>query len=123
MTSIENFFAKGNIALTGEKNATYLMQYTSREIQIFPNLLYIYSNTVKPSPVNDSYRNLLRIVPLPPYDNEKCVTIPFLPLEFMPLSQLNIQLLQFKIVTHDDLYVEPLDENSIVYMNLIIKYE
>lgn len=123
LTSIEDFFAKGNIALTGEKNSTYLMYYTPREIQIFPNLLYIYSNAVKPSPVNDSYRQLLRIVPLPLNSNEKHVTVTFLPLEFLPLSQLNIKLLQFKIVTHDDMYAEPLNENSIIYMNLLIKHE
>ena len=121
--SAKNFFENGNIALTGEKNAVYSMQYTPREIQLFPNLLYIYSNIVKPSPVNDSYRQLLRIVPLPFDESERHFTVTFFPLEFMPISQLNIQLLQFKIVTHDDLYAEPLNENSIIYMNLIIKHE
>ena len=122
-TSAKNFFEHGNIALTGEKNAIYSMQYTPKEIQLFPNLLYIYSNAVKPSPVNDSYRNLLRIVPLSPIENEDHVTVSFYPLEFVPLSQLNIKLLQFKIVTHDDIYAEPMNIKSILYMNLIIKHE
>ena len=43
-------------------------------------------------------------------------------LEFVPLSEQNIKLLKFDIMTHDNLPIEPLNENCVVYLNLQIKH-
>ena len=121
--TVTNFFQKGNIVLSAEKDTTYLVPYATRNIQLFPNLLYVYANCVKPSPINNQYRQLLRIVPLPIDNQDKLVTVEFKQQEFVPLSLSRIELLNFKIVTHDDKFVKPLDGNNIVYMNLLIKYD
>ena len=121
---VENFFARGNIVLSGESETAYMIPYTSREIELFPHLLFIYCNCVKSSPINDTYRQLLRIAPLTDVsDNSKTITVEFNQLEFVPLSQLNIKLLEFDIVTHDNMHIELLNEQSVVYLNLLIKYE
>ena len=121
--TIKNFFQKGNIVVSAEKNTSYLVPYQPRNIQLFPNLLYVYADCVQLSPINDQYRQLLRIVPLPINSQDKQVTVEFNQLEFVPLSHSIIEVLKFKIVTHDDEYVKPLNKNSIVYMNLLIKYD
>jgi len=53
----------------------------------------------------------------------KKITVEFNQLEFVPLSELNIKLLKFDIMTHDNLPIEPLNENCVVYLNLLIKHE
>ena len=121
--TVTNFFQKGNIVVSAEKDTSYLVPYESRNIQLFPNLLYVYANCVKLSPINNQYRQLLRIVPLPIDSQDKQVTIEFNQLEFVPLSLSIIELLKFKIVTHDDEFVKPIDVNNIVYMNLLINYD
>ena len=121
--TINNFFQKGNIVVSAEKDTSYLVPYQPRNIQLFPNLLYVYADCVQLSPINDQYRQLLRIVPLPINSQDKQVTVEFNQLEFVPLSHSIIEVLKFKIVTHDDEYVKPLNKNSIVYMNLLIKYD
>ena len=121
--TIKNFFQKGNIVVSAEKDTSYLVPYQPRNIQLFPNLLYVYADCVQLSPINDQYRQLLRIVPLPINSQDKQVTVEFNQLEFVPLSHSIIEVLKFKIVTHDDEYVKPLNKNSIVYMNLLIKYD
>ena len=121
---VGTYFTRGNIVLSGESETSYLAPYTPREIELFPHLIFIYCNCVKPSPINDTYRQLLRIAPLTDdSDNSKKITVEFNQLEFVPLSQLNIKLLEFNIVTHDNLHIELLSEQSIVYLNLMIKYE
>ena len=121
--TITNFFQKGNIVLSAERDTSYLVPYEARNIQLFPNLLYVYANCVKPSPINNQYRQLLRIVPLPINSQDKQVTVEFNQLEFVQLSLSRIELLKFIIVTHDDEFVKPLHKNNIVYMNLLIKYD
>ena len=121
--TIKKFFQKGNIVVSAEKDTSYLVPYQPRNIQLFPNLLYVYADCVQLSPINDQYRQLLRIVPLPINSQDKQVTVEFNQLEFVPLSHSIIEVLKFKIVTHDDEYVKPLNKNSIVYMNLLIKYD
>ena len=121
---VNNFFARGNIVLSGESETSYLVPYIPRKIELFPHLLFIYCNCVKPSPINNSYRQLLRIVPLTDVShNSKKITVEFNQFEFVPLSHLNIKLLEFNIVTHDNLPIELLNEKSVVYLNLLIKYE
>ena len=121
---VENFFARGNIVLSGESETAYMVPYVPREIELFPHLLFIYCNCVKPSPINDTYRQLLRIASLSDIgDNSKKITIEFNQLEFVPLSQLNIKLLEFNIATHDNLHIELLNEQSVVYLNLLLKYD
>ena len=118
------FFARGNIVLSGEAETVYFTPYTPRDIVLFPHLLFVYCNCVKPSPINDTYRQLLRIVPLMDEGNyDKKITVEFNQLEFVPLSELNIKLLKFDIMTHDNLPIEPLNENCVVYLNLQIKHE
>ena len=121
--TITNFFQKGNIVLSAERDTSYLVPYEARNIQLFPNLLYVYANCVKPSLINNQYRQLLRIVPLPINSQDKQVTVEFNQLEFVQLSLSRIELLKFIIVTHDDEFVKPLHKNNIVYMNLLIKYD
>ena len=121
--TVKNFFQKGNIVVSAEKDTSYLVPYEPRNIQIFPNLLYLYANCVKLSPINNQYRQLLRIVPLPIDSADEQITIEFNQLEFVPLSHSRIELLKFKIVTHDDEFVKPLDEKSIIYMNLLITHD
>ena len=119
-----DFFDRGNIALSGETDTVYLTPYAPRDIVLFPHLLFVYCNCVKPSPINDTYRQLLRIVPLMDEGNyDKKITVEFNQLEFVPLSELNIKLLKFDIMTHDNLPIEPLNENCVVYLNLLIKHE
>ena len=121
--TVKIFFQKGNIVLSAEKDTSYLVPYQPRHIQLFPNLLYVYADCVKLSPINDQYRQLLRIVPLPIDSQDKQITVEFNQLEFVPLSHSIIEVLKFKIVTQDDEYVKPLNKNNIVYMNLLIKYD
>ena len=121
--TVTNFFQKGNIVLSAEKDTSYLMPYEPRNIQLFPNLLYVYANCVQLSPINNQYRQLLRIVPLPIDTKDKQITIEFNQLEFLPISLSRIELLKFKIVTHDDEFIKPLHEKNIVHMNLLIKYD
>ena len=119
----ELFFKSGDIVIHGENNSKFNINFPSKNIELYPNDLYIYANIVKPTIVVGKYRKLLRIVPLPYDKKDQNITIDFSRPEFHSLSELSPRILDFEITTIDGRVVEPFDANEHVYMNLQFVYE
>ena len=71
------------------------------------------------------YKKLLRIIHLPNDKKDQHITLDFPRLDFHNLSELKLNLLQFKIVTADGRDVEPFDndETEHMYMNLMFVHD
>ena len=122
---IKSFFARGEVVLCGEKGANFDLQYLPRTIELFPNNIFIYTNFVVGSAVLGEYKKLLRIIHLPNDKKDQHITLDFPRLDFHNLSELKLNLLQFKIVTADGRDVEPFDndETEHMYMNLMFVHD
>jgi hypothetical protein len=112
------FKSTGDVAIySGSKSSLYL-NLPPREIELYPNELYIFFNVVKPWPVMGEYRELLKIVPIKQDEDDGNITVDFHRLEYHGLSVLHPRLLKFQIATVDGALIEPFDENYNMYMNL-----
>ena len=112
------FESTGDIAIYCDSELLFDIILQPREIQLYPNELYIFLNIVDPWPVTGQYRQLLKIVPLKQGEQDENITIDFDRLEYHSLSELHPRLLNFRISTVDDILVEPFDTNDKMYMTL-----
>ena len=119
----DSFFQSGDIVIHAESNSKHVIDFPPKNIELFPNDLYIYANFVKPTVVIGEYKKLLRIIPLPYDKKDQNITIDFSRPEYHSLSILSPRVLDFEISTIDGRIVEPYDDNNHVYMNLQFVYE
>ena len=116
------FESTGDITIYCDSELLFDIILQPREIQLYPNELYIFFNIVEPWPVIGQYRQLLKIVPLKQGEHDENITIDFDRLEYHALSELHPRLLNFRITTVDDVLVEPFDRNDKMYMTLQFSY-
>ena len=116
------FESTGDITIYCDSELLFDIILQPREIQLYPNELYIFFNIVEPWPVIGQYRQLLKIVPLKQGEHDENITIDFDRLEYHDLSELHPRLLNFRITTVDDVLVEPFDRNDKMYMTLQFSY-
>ena len=116
------FESTGDIAIYCDSKLLLDIILPSREIQLYPNELYIFLNIVEPWPVMGQYRQLLKIVPLKQDEHDENITIDFHRPEYHALSELHPRLLNFQISTVEGALIEPFDENYNMYMNLQFSY-
>ena len=121
--NMKAFFSDGDIIICGEKGAKFNLPYKPRNIELYPNNIYIYCNFVAGSAVLGEYKKLLRIVHLPHDKKEQHHTIDFTRLDFLALSELKIRTMQFHIVTVDGRNIEPYDVQENIYLNLMFTHE
>ena len=112
------FESTGDIAIYSDSEILLDIILEPREIQLYPNELYIFFNIIEPWPVMGQNRQLLKIVPLKQGEHDENLTIDFDKLEYHPLSELHPRLLNFRIATIDGILVEPFDINDKMYMTL-----
>ena len=116
------FKPTGDVAIYSSSKSTLHLDFPPRNIEIYPNELYIFLNIVKPWPVIGENRELLKIVPIKQDENNENITVDFDRLEYHSLSELHPRLLKFKIATVDGALIEPFDKNYNIYMNLQFCY-
>ena len=116
------FKPTGDVAIYSSSKSTLHLDFPPRNIEIYPNELYIFFNIVKPWPVIGENRELLKIVPIKQDENNENITVDFDRLEYHSLSELHPRLLKFKIATVDGALIEPFDKNYNIYMNLQFCY-
>ena len=116
------FESTGDVAIYCDSELLFDIILQPREIQLYPNELYIFLNIVEPWPVIGQYTQLLKIVPLKRGEQDENITIDFDRLEYHSLSELHPRLLNFRISTVDDVLVEPFDRNDKMYMTLQFSY-
>ena len=91
-------------------------------IKLFPTSLYIYANFIDYSVVSGEYRQLLKVVSLPQTTNSD-FTLEFENADYINLNHSVIQNLEFSIKTHDDLNIQQLSNDAVIYMTLNFKMD
>ena len=118
----KSFKSTGDILIFGEAGSNLNLHTSPRDIELYPNDLYIYSSIVKPTIVLGEYRRLLRIISLPYGKKDQNITIEFPHLEYHDLSELQPSTLHFEIVSIDGRPVLPLNSDDI-YLSLQFLHE
>ena len=116
------FQSTGDIAIYFDSELSLDIILPPREIQLYPNELYIFLNIVDPWPVMGQYKQLLKIVPLKQDEHDENITIDFHRPEHHALSELQPRLLNFQISTVEGALIKPFDKNYRMYMNLQFSY-
>ena len=120
---VKSFASTGDTMIVAEPNSTHHLIFPPRNIEIYPNDLYLFCNIVEPSVVVGEFKQLLKIIALP-YDNKnERITIDFPKPEYHELRELKPRLLQFEITTIDGKYVKPYNETDNIYLNLKFDHE
>ena len=120
---LEYFLSTGDVIITGEINSKYHLIFPPRNIEIYPNDLYLYCNIVEPTIVAGDYKQLLRIIPLPHDKQNQNITVDFQKPEFHELRELKPRILQFEIGTIDGKHVTRYNKRNNVYLNLQFDHE
>ena len=120
---LEYFLSTGDVIIAGEINSKYHLIFPPRNIEIYPNDLYLYCNIVEPTIVAGDYKQLLRIIPLPHDKQNQNITVDFQKPEFHELRELKPRILQFEIGTIDGKHVTPYNKRHNVYLNLQFDHE
>ena len=116
------FQSTGDVAIYCDSPLLLDIILPPREIQLYPNELYMYLNIVEPWSVFGQYRKLLKIVALEQDDHDENVTVDFQRPEYHDLSEHHPGKLQFQISTGEDTLIEPFNENDIMYISLQFSY-
>ena len=116
------FESTGDIAIYSDSKLSLNIILQPREIQLYPNELYIFFNIVEPWPVIGQYRELLKIVHLKHDEQEERITIDYREPEYYALSEHHPKLFKFRIATVDGILIEPFDVNDKMYMSLQFSY-
>lgn len=117
-----HFESTGDIAIYSDSRLSLNIILQPREIQLYPNELYIFFNIVEPWPVIGQYRELLKIVHLKHDEHEERITIDYREPEYYALSEHHPKLLKFRIATVDGVLIEPFNVNDKMYMTLQFSY-
>ena len=116
------FESTGDVAIYSDSHLSLNIILQPREIQLYPNELYIFFNIVEPWPVIGQYRELLKIVHLKHDEQEERITIDYREPEYYALSEHHPKLFKFRIATVDGILIEPFDVNDKMYMTLQFSY-
>ena len=116
------FESTGDIAIFSDSQLSLDIILQPREIQLYPNELYIFLNIVEPWPVIGQYRELLKIVHLKHDEHEERITIDYREPEYYALSEHHPKLLNFRIATVDGILIEPFNVDDKMYMTLKFSY-
>ena len=116
------FESTGDVAIYCDSELLLDIILPPREIQLYPNELYIFLNTVEPWPVMGQYRQLLKIVQLKQDEHNEHITIELHRPEYHALSEHNPRLLNFQIATVEGALIEPFDGDCKMYMSLQFSY-
>ena len=119
----QTFACKGDVMISAERHSTHRLNFPPRDIEIYPNDLYLFCNIVEPSIVAGGFKQLLRIVPLPYDKQDENITIEFPKPDYHELRELKPRSLQFEITTMDGKYVKPYNEEDNFYLNLKFDHE
>lgn len=121
--NVQTFACKGDVMISAERHSTHRLNFPPRDIEIYPNDLYLFCNIVEPSIVAGGFKQLLRIVPLPYDKQDENITIEFPKPDYHELRELKPRSLQFEITTMDGKYVKPYNEEDNFYLNLKFDHE
>jgi len=116
------FKSTGDIAIYSDSELSLNIILQPREIQLYPNELYIFFNIVDPWPVIGQYRELLKIVHLKHDEHEERITIDYREPEYYALNEHHPKLFKFRIATVDGVLIEPFNVNDKMYMTLQFSY-
>ena len=119
----ESFITTGDIIILAEPNSKYLMNYPPRNIELYPNDLYLFCKIVEPTVVFGEFKQLLRIIPLPYNKQNENITVDFPKPEFHEVRELKPRLLQFEVTTIDGKSVQSFNKEDHLYLNLQFQHE
>ena len=120
---VESFASTGDIMIVAEPNSQHHLVFPPRNIELYPNDLFIFCNIVEPTIVTGEYKQLLRIVPLSHQQQNENITIDSPNPEYHEIRTLKPKLLKFNVTTIDGKYVKSFDSSDNLYFNLQFKYE
>ena len=120
--SVKSFFKMGHFGITANQDSELISTHRPRMIKLFPTSLYIYANFIDYSVVSGEYRQLLKVVSLPKTTNSD-FTLEFENADYINLNHSVIQNLEFSIKTHDDLNIQQLSNDAVIYMTLNFKMD
>ena len=116
------FESTGDVAIYSDSPLSLDIILQPREIQLYPNELYVLFNIVEPWPVIGQYRELLKIVQLKHDEHEERITLDYREPEYYALSEHHPKLLNFRIATVDGVLIEPFNVDDKMYMTLQFSY-
>ena len=114
-TTEENF-----LEIHKGQNDWYSFQTKPQYINLYPPLMFIYSDIVSHSIVGQEYCQLLKVCPIESSRKGEYITFEFETIEFLDCPNTIIKELTFDIKSHHGEYLE-FDEDSVVFLNLVFQ--
>ena len=102
------------------QNDSYSFETKPQYINLYPPLMFIYSDIVSHSIVGQEYCQLLKVCPVEHSRKDEYITFEFETIEFLDCPNTIIKELTFDIKSHHGEYLE-FDEDSVVFLNLVFQ--